>query len=402
MHLASPTKTPFFSLVIPTKNRANLLRHALESLREQTFSEFEIIVADNDDTDATAQVIREFPDCRLMHVRTGNLSMPDNWEAGFVRASGEYICMLEDKQALKRRSLERLFKAVEAHKPLVVKWQYDAFDDSDTPFRLRLAKGTSAEPRIISSDELLNRFCSEFNGNYKSILPLPQLGAFHQKLARRIKKGVMGRLFHPVSPDVILGLLALNYADEILDLPAALGVYSSTTHSNGASSAVRGVLFQTFLRELGFNEDRLYDLVPLKTINIPGSIFNDYMHLQERVGGRLARHAICWTKFFYDSQEAIWQSAWRDIDVSEQQQAWETALASQANEVKSSVREALSKLSPPAGPSSSLFRRMGKRIGFPWVERQVKATVRGRLLRGVEWRFSSVTDYLKWEVRQTD
>ena len=241
---------PFFSIVIPTKNRAFLLRHAIESLLKQTFTDFEIIVADNDDTDATTQVIRKCKDPRLIHVRTGKLSMPDNWEAGCENAQGQFVCVLEDKQALKRRALERLHEMIGRRQPLVVKWQCDMFQDEASPARLRRAKTSPDGPRMISSDEALTQFCSDLKETYKTVLPLPQRGAFHKEVLRQIREGVMGRLFHPVSPDVNLALLALNYVDEILDVPAALGVYMSSVHSNGRSSAEKGALFQQFLREL--------------------------------------------------------------------------------------------------------------------------------------------------------
>ena len=44
------------SIVIPTFNEEKFLPHLLKSLKEQTFKDFEIIVADNNSTDATRSV----------------------------------------------------------------------------------------------------------------------------------------------------------------------------------------------------------------------------------------------------------------------------------------------------------------------------------------------------------
>ena len=72
---------PFFSVVIPTKNRADRLRQAVRSVLEQTFGHFEIVVCDNSDeaeAQASMAVVREINDARLSYVRTnGRLSMPD-------------------------------------------------------------------------------------------------------------------------------------------------------------------------------------------------------------------------------------------------------------------------------------------------------------------------------------
>jgi len=48
----------------------------------QTLDDIEIIVVDNDDTEETAKVVKKIDDGRIKHFRTGNLSMPDNWEFG--------------------------------------------------------------------------------------------------------------------------------------------------------------------------------------------------------------------------------------------------------------------------------------------------------------------------------
>ena len=38
---------PFFSIVMPTRNRANLLKYALRSALQQTFQDYEVVVSDN-------------------------------------------------------------------------------------------------------------------------------------------------------------------------------------------------------------------------------------------------------------------------------------------------------------------------------------------------------------------
>src|SRR5688500_2786357 len=82
---------PRFSIVIFTKNRSDLIGFALESVLNQTFPDFEVIIADNDDTDATAKVLSTYQDSRIRYLRTGSLSMIDNWEAGVSLACGEYV-----------------------------------------------------------------------------------------------------------------------------------------------------------------------------------------------------------------------------------------------------------------------------------------------------------------------
>ena len=52
------SQRPLFSVVIPTRNRGHLLRHALHTALNQTFDDYEIVVSDNNSSDATPQVTR--------------------------------------------------------------------------------------------------------------------------------------------------------------------------------------------------------------------------------------------------------------------------------------------------------------------------------------------------------
>ena len=50
---------PKVSVIIPTYNRAEFLRSAIESALKQTYTDLEIIVSDDKSTDHTEQVVRE-------------------------------------------------------------------------------------------------------------------------------------------------------------------------------------------------------------------------------------------------------------------------------------------------------------------------------------------------------
>lgn len=56
---------PFFSVVIPTYNRAKLIGRALDSVLSQDFADFEIVVVDSASTDATRDVVRSYADPRV-------------------------------------------------------------------------------------------------------------------------------------------------------------------------------------------------------------------------------------------------------------------------------------------------------------------------------------------------
>jgi len=52
--------SPFFSIVIPTYNRAHLIVDTLESIRKQTFTDYEVIIVDDGSTDNTSEVVQAY------------------------------------------------------------------------------------------------------------------------------------------------------------------------------------------------------------------------------------------------------------------------------------------------------------------------------------------------------
>src|SRR4051812_7380752 len=98
---------PYFSILLPTRNRSEIVGGAIESVLAQTFADFELIISDNDISNtATRDEVGRYSDPRIRYVRTnGNLSMHENWENALNQASGRYCLILEDKMRLVSNAL---------------------------------------------------------------------------------------------------------------------------------------------------------------------------------------------------------------------------------------------------------------------------------------------------------
>lgn len=95
--------SPKVSVIIPTFNRAELLRKALESVVAQEGGDFEIIVSDNCSADHTQQVVAEFAgDPRIVYSRNeSNIGMVRNWRRGIYEiARGEWFMLMSDDDFL--------------------------------------------------------------------------------------------------------------------------------------------------------------------------------------------------------------------------------------------------------------------------------------------------------------
>lgn len=108
-------QAPFFSVCIPTFNRASQLPAALASALAQTSRDFEVVVVDNASTDGTTEVLRRFPDPRLRVVRNAEtVSMYANHNVCVAHAKAPWVVFLHSDDELERDALETLRSRIEA------------------------------------------------------------------------------------------------------------------------------------------------------------------------------------------------------------------------------------------------------------------------------------------------
>ena len=87
---------PLVSVIIPTYNRANTIKTALESVIRQTYSNIEIIVIDDGSTDNTEQVVGSFSDVRIKYFHTKlNQGGASARNKGISLAKGDFVALLD-------------------------------------------------------------------------------------------------------------------------------------------------------------------------------------------------------------------------------------------------------------------------------------------------------------------
>ena len=98
---------PAVSVIIPTRNRRDVLGQAIASARAQTLPPAEIIVVDDASTDGTVEWLRaEHPDIRLI-VLSERGGAPSARNAGIDVASGEFLAFLDSDDCFMAQKLER-------------------------------------------------------------------------------------------------------------------------------------------------------------------------------------------------------------------------------------------------------------------------------------------------------
>ena len=114
------TNKPLLSICIPTYNRSQYLRKALVSIAScegLNYSEIEICVSDNNSTDATTDVVKEFSeDLRIKYFcQEKNLGFGMNFIKVVSMATGEFVWMIGDDDLLMTDSISKVVKMIESN-----------------------------------------------------------------------------------------------------------------------------------------------------------------------------------------------------------------------------------------------------------------------------------------------
>jgi len=111
-----PKDRPIFSIVIPAFNEERFLPRCLESLKNQDFKDFEIIVVDNNSTDKTAEIAKKFGAILLFEKNQG---VAFARQKGFQSGRGEIIATTDADTILPKNWLSRIFEEFKKDKDLV-------------------------------------------------------------------------------------------------------------------------------------------------------------------------------------------------------------------------------------------------------------------------------------------
>ncbi len=89
------------SVLIPTRDRLALLRHAVDSVLRLDDEDCELVISDNASSENVAEYVDSLGDPRVVYVRTPRLlAVTENWNNALEHSSGDYTIMLGDDDAL--------------------------------------------------------------------------------------------------------------------------------------------------------------------------------------------------------------------------------------------------------------------------------------------------------------
>ena len=113
---------PFFSVIIPTYNRAEILTRALNSIINQSFSDWEMIVVDDGSNDNTKEIVQVFlKDCRVKYIPQENQGVCAARNLGSEKATGFYIAFLDSDDYVSETWLIDFYNEIQKSKANIVR-----------------------------------------------------------------------------------------------------------------------------------------------------------------------------------------------------------------------------------------------------------------------------------------
>jgi glycosyltransferase involved in cell wall biosynthesis len=231
-----------FSIVIPTRQRHDTLQWAIQSVINQSYDNFEIIIADNFSTSETVEVTKSFEDSRIKYYRApSSISMADNWELGLSKATGDYIFMLGDDDALMPDAIEIASDLITKYNHKIISWlrYFYAWDSSIVPWlRNQLGVNLQQVAEIRSSHRVLQKFY-QCEIAYEQ-LPMAYNSFIHKDIIAKVIS-IHGRYFDTHCPDAFSGIVNAYFSDSYLYSYRALSITGTSGHSNGAAHLFTGL-----------------------------------------------------------------------------------------------------------------------------------------------------------------
>jgi glycosyltransferase involved in cell wall biosynthesis len=119
---------PYFSIVIPTYNRKDLIGRTLATIQSQTIDEWEVLIVDDGSQDNTADVVRPFlSDSRFQYLPKENAERGAARNYGLARAQGDYVIFLDSDDLFHPNHLATLQTAIQTApvQPNFIATKYD-------------------------------------------------------------------------------------------------------------------------------------------------------------------------------------------------------------------------------------------------------------------------------------
>jgi glycosyltransferase involved in cell wall biosynthesis len=226
-----------FTVIIPTRDRADTLEHALRTCLSQEYANFEIIVSDNYSADNTAEIINRYRQSNLRYVNTGKrVSMAENFEFALSHVADGFVMFIGDDDGLLPDAIEYVSKIQRKYSALAIsgknaEYCWPSFPDEK---RKNLLKwGCSAEYVEMRESRRWIKRCLNFRDIYTFQLPKLYHGFVHKTVIDKARSS--GNYFGSITPDAYSSFATAFFVDQYAFSHRPFTIGGASGRSNGVS-----------------------------------------------------------------------------------------------------------------------------------------------------------------------
>jgi len=103
------------TVLMPVYNGENYLREAIDSVLQQSFKDFELLIVNDGSTDKTEEILRSYTDARLRYINQANAGVSAALNTGLKEAKGKYIARFDADDICYPQRLELQYRFMETH-----------------------------------------------------------------------------------------------------------------------------------------------------------------------------------------------------------------------------------------------------------------------------------------------
>ena len=152
-------KKPHFSIVIPVYNGAKTIGETIESILSQSFTDFELIIQDNNSDDDTANIVKTYIDPRIKYYKnSSNFGYSQNLREGGKNCLGDILFLMAADDILLEGSLDNTHSAFRSDERVgaVTRPYYWFTTDIERPVR-RTPRFNTGQNEVVSIDDKFSR-----------------------------------------------------------------------------------------------------------------------------------------------------------------------------------------------------------------------------------------------------
>ena len=235
---------PFFSVIIPQKNRSEFLIHTLKTCMIQDYPKFEIIVSDDCSDDNSVAMIQQLAqnDHRIkLFAHKTHLGMRDNFEFALNQVKPGYVIALGGDDGLVPGCIWRMFEIIQKTKTDLLTWRPAGFMYPETeiePTFFSVPRVRKTGIRYISSEVFLNKMATTLRYQVDDCPMIYVKGVASTELINKVKSRTKdGCFYYCPTPDGFSGIVLAGEVDKYVFTEEPLSIVGTTTKSQGKNYA---------------------------------------------------------------------------------------------------------------------------------------------------------------------